>query len=205
MEIPTDPRFKNIAGQKFHRLTVLEYSGPAPGRQKFWLCRCDCGTEKRVRSASLLSGGTKSCGCLTSEVTTRRNTTHGLRHHPLYPCWNNMVHRCTNPKAGEWHRYGARGISVCPAWMDFRVFAHDMGECPPGMSLDRREVNGNYEPGNCRWATLDEQNNNKRTSRFVTIGERTQTLSQWAKELGLARDKVESVFAGGREARRKRR
>lgn len=191
MEIPKDPRFKNIAGRKFHRLTVEFYVGPAPGRQKLWMCRCDCGKQSVVRSASILSGGAKSCGCIHREMLLKRNITHGNRHHPLYPTWNNMRHRCLNPKCKEWKNYGARGISICAEWDDFLAFAKDMGPKPDVIcSIERRNTNGNYEPGNCFWATPKQQSNNTRRNRLLTYGGRTQNVTQWAEELKVPYEKL---------------
>ncbi len=186
MEHPKDKRFKDLTGQVFTRLTVLEYAGPAARRQKLWTCICECGEIRIVRSATLVNGMTKSCGCLKRDQTIARNTTHGLRSHPLYPTWNNMMHRCHNPKSGEWKNYGERGIRVSPRWQTFANFAEDMGEKPsPKHSLERKDTNDDYYPGNCKWATDVEQSNNKRTNHFLELNGKRQTIAQWARELGI--------------------
>lgn len=198
MEIPKDPRFKNLLGKKFSRLTVLSYAGAIAGRQKIWLCECECGTRKSIRSGSLLNGSVKSCGCLSSEVTANRNRTHGMRNHSLYPIWNNMRFRCLNPKCAEWKNYGARGIKICPEWDSFRVFAQDMGDKPTAAhSLERKDTNGDYSPSNCVWATNTEQSNNKRNNRRITIGPVTLTVAQWEKERGFTKDLLRSRLKAG--------
>lgn len=188
MDAPKRPTFKDIAGQKFGRWTAIEFQRSTPSRQAVWLCRCECGQEASVQSGSLISRKSKSCGCIKREMLLKRNSTHGLRRHPLYPCWNNMVHRCTNPKAVEWHRYGARGIKVCDRWLVFKNFMEDMVECPPGCSLDRIDNSSGYSKENCRWATFDQQSNNKRSNVLITVGGRTQTRAQWSRETGLNQD-----------------
>jgi hypothetical protein len=135
------------------------------GSRVFWLCRCKCGTEREIISAVLRSGRSKSCGCETSEAIAASKRDHGETKRGYqsraYRTWANMINRCTNPKRREWHRYGGRGITVCERWRDFKNFKADMGDPPPGLTLDRINNSGNYEPGNCRWATRKEQTANR--------------------------------------------
>lgn len=159
----------DLIGQRFGRLVVV---GSAPskgvGRNVYarWLCRCDCGKEKIARAVSLKRGDTTSCGCRLKEGWFRlgffpRNKTHGLAQHPLYNVWDRMVSRCHNQKDQNWKNYGGRGIAVCDRWRKVENFIEDVGERPPGMWLDRIDNDGNYEPGNWRWATAKQQQNNK--------------------------------------------
>lgn len=154
-----------------------------------WDCLCDCGETTNVLSENLKSGRTKSCGCLASEETAARNTAnakHGLWRTPEHQSWSNMRNRCLSPSNPDYHNYGGRGIKVCDPWLnDFPAFLRDMGPKPPMHTLERKESNGNYEPGNCIWATPKQQANNTRRNRKVTVGNRTQNMSQWAEEVGI--------------------
>lgn len=160
---------------------------PSGGR---WHCCCDCGRMVTVRGTDLLSGHNASCGCLARDTTIARSKTHGhaLRGmmSPTYVTWCLMRQRCANLKSPQYKWYGKRGIKVCDRWLDaFENFLADMGERPTGMSLDRVDPNGNYEPANCRWATPREQSNNTRRSRWITHNGETLTVAQFARKFNL--------------------
>ena len=153
-------------GQRYGRLVVLKLAGLEPSRrQRLYECACDCGNRTTVR-ASGLRGGTQSCGCLTKErvsAARKRATTHGLAGTPTYRTWASMIGRCYDQRNASWKNYGARGVTVCDRWRaGILDFVADMGLRPEGLTLDRIDPCGNYEPGNCRWATWSEQNRNKR-------------------------------------------
>lgn len=182
---------QDLTGQRFNRLVVVEYKGHTPDKHhSLWLCRCDCGNELTTRANSLKTGNTKSCGCWQREATVRSSTTHGQSGTPMHTCWANMIQRTSNPGHPSYRHYGGRGITVCSRWRDsFEAFAADMGPTfRDGLTLDRIDVNGNYEPSNCRWATRFEQQRNKRNNHVVTWRGRTMVLVEWAELLGLRYD-----------------
>ncbi len=174
---------KDLTGQRFERLEVLGYAGTNQHRAALWLCRCtgpDCGgREITVPGNSLSKGNTRSCGCLSRESTADRSRIHGLHGHPLYKVWQGMITRCHSPNHKAFARYGARGITVCPRWRgSFEAFYQDVSDgYAPGLQLDRIDNDGNYEPGNVRWATDKEQRAN--TSPGLTVGGRTPRLPWW--------------------------
>lgn len=172
----------DLAGQRFGRLLVLERHYPSPTGHALWRCRCDCTGVVTVGSHALRSGGTQSCGCLRREVTAARSTKHGLATRsgrtPTYTAWQNMRRRCRpdHPRYADW---GGRGITVCGRWLDdYAAFLADMGEKPPGLTLERRDNSKGYSPGNCYWASPAVQAMNKRSTKLTPIMiERVKALS----------------------------
>lgn len=168
---------KPLSGMVFGRLTVLGLLPERCNGKLIWLCRCECGTDCTATGEHLKNGNTKSCGCLCREMALAKQplasrasikalTKHGQsrvgRKSFEYSVWANMLTRCSNAKVSSYKDYGGRGITVCERWKDFQNFFADMGKCPEGRSIDRVNNDGNYEPGNCRWATQKEQASNKR-------------------------------------------
>jgi len=163
------PAFIDISNQRFGRLAVIERAEQS-GRNTMWRCRCDCGRETIVQANNLRRGASKSCGCLNAEWRKSYFTTHGHANKghlsPTYQSWKGMLNRCTNPNGYDWKLYGGRGITVCDRWRhSFENFLADMGERPVGYSIERIDVNGNYEPDNCKWIPLGDQVKNRRCSK----------------------------------------
>lgn len=176
---------KDITRKRFGKLTVLKLQ-TTKKHKTYWLCQCDCGNTKVIRKDHLLSGATKSCGCLEKNNLKQLEfqSTHGQSKTHLYFVWNTMRQRCRNPNASSFKNYGGRGIKVCREWDEhfepFYKWAMANGY-KHGLTIDRIDTNGNYEPKNCRWVTNKIQQNNKR-SNVVING---KTITQWAESKGL--------------------
>lgn len=155
-----------MIGKRFGKLTVIGYGG-SDGKNSAWLCRCDCGNESIVRRPNLRSGITQSCGCNRNAnwLVTHGQARKGVNRTKVYRAWADMKTRCYNSNWKEYHYYGGRGITVCERWLNsFENFYADMGDSPEGMSLDRINNDGDYEPSNCRWATSSQQAYNRRVA-----------------------------------------
>lgn len=167
---------------------VLDFAEPGPRGATRYLCKCVCGVVKSVARSALLRKNadvTRSCGCSRKRRPIRQK--HGQARDPTrtYRIWEGMLTRCTNPRARAFPLYGGRGIMVCKAWKKFENFYADMGDCPLGMTIERINNNGNYEPKNCRWASRKEQANNTRRNRFITFNDVTHTLTEWSNITGI--------------------
>jgi hypothetical protein len=184
---------KSLVGLKFGRLSVLHYVGKDRQWQGWWKCVCDCGYVGLFNGSVLNSGETQSCGCLHREIVSmlsRTRTKHGYtvggKVTPEYRAWSSMLTRCSNRKYPGFKRYGGRGITACKRWHDFRNFLADMGIRPQGKTLERKNNDGNYEPGNCRWATPKDQARNTCTNRVVKFRGRKACLAEWSELLNIS-------------------
>ena len=180
--------FKDETGKVYGRLTVLSRNGIDKSGCIKWNCRCECGAEKEISGHSLRNGSSQSCGCLQIE----RTRTHGKTKTKAYKAWQQMKQRCTNPNAQYFHRWGGRGITFCSDWERFDKFLADMGEPSAGMSLDRIDNDGNYEPSNCRWATNKEQSQN--TSFNVLNAEAVKVIKYMLKHKKCTQAKLAMAY-----------
>jgi len=187
-----------MIGRQFGRLTVEAYAGKSPYAHKMWACRCSCGATKTLREAHLTTGAVQSCGCWRREVAKSSNTQHGMTDRPEYRIWQTMRRRCSCPRNPKYPNYGGRGIKVCERWQSFENFYADVGPRPSrAYSLDRIDNNGNYEPGNCRWATSREQANNTRQNRHIVAFGEQRTLAQWARRSGIDAEVIRKRLSRG--------
>lgn len=182
-------RKEDLTGRRFGRLTVIEESGKL-GKKIAWLCKCDCGNYTRVRAHHLKGGQITSCGCYQRE----RCSTHHLSYTKLYRAWASMKDRCYNTNAVEYKRYGNRGIKVCDEWRNnfeaFYEWAMANGY-KDGLSIDRIDVDGDYEPNNCRWVDMKVQGRNRRNNHMLTYKGETHCVSEWSEITGI---KVSTLF-----------
>lgn len=184
--------FRDLTGNRYGRLLVVERHKCA-GKVK-WNCICACGGKTIAQTAHLVDGRRVSCGCAKlpgNQVNPKVPHKHGHcvngKSTKLYRIWSGVFTRCTNTNSKAYKYYGARGIKVCDRWKDFKLFLEDMGDPDPGQSLDRIDVNGDYEPNNCRWASAKEQARNKRNNFLIKYKGITKTLSEWSEESGINR------------------
>ena len=187
------PKFQDLTGMKFGRLTVIERQGYLYKNKIAWLCKCDCGNQKIISVDCLKRGTVKSCGCLHSEKWNEIIKTHGLSNHPLYNVWCSMKRRCNNPKVERYSHYGGRGIKVCNEWENsFEVFynwAVNNGY-KEGLSIDRIDVDGNYCPENCRWADNYTQSINRTDNRKFSYYGNEYTVSELSKMFNIGYQKL---------------
>lgn len=181
----------DVCGQRFGRLIVVERVNKI-GRG-VWKCKCDCGKEATVTQSNLKVGRTRSCGCLKIDETRKLLTTHGCTDTVLHNLWMGMLSRCSNKNEKSYPRYGGRGISVCDRWKEsFVNFKNDVGERPDGCSLDRINNDGNYEPGNVRWATRAVQARNTRRTIMITAFGETLCIQDQANKFAIGASIVRS-------------
>lgn len=193
----------DLTGQRFGRLLVLKRVATSKDGQKVYLCRCDCGKEKEIKSGNLRSGHTLSCGCYNTDRIKEMNAKkkkHGGCGTRLYRIWYDMRQRCSYDAAINWHLYGGRGIQVCEEWDNdfdsFRAWALSNGY-NEGLQLDRIDNDGNYEPDNCKWSTRSEQGNNRRTCIYITINGETKSVSEWCEKTGVKRNTAYTRIRNG--------
>ena len=192
-------KFRDLTGMKFGRLVVIKRGENGNNKGTRWQCLCECGNERLVLGSLLVNGNTESCGCLNKELASKmckEKLIHGCaingKQSKEYRVWGGLRSRCNNPKNASYENYGGRGISVCERWNDFRNFLEDMGERPPGLEIDRIDNDGNYEPGNCRWATSKQQKENRRKPKLTKL--KVQVIKKLLAESSLALKDIADIF-----------
>lgn len=193
----------NLENQRFGRAIVLKRV-ENKGRYVRWLCKCDCGNEFIALTTHLRNGSVKSCGCLRKEIAINKsktiNTKHGKHKTRLYKIWAAIKGRCFNKNNCAYKNYGARGITICDEWLNnypaFEKWANANGYNET-LTIDRIDVNGNYCPNNCRWATKREQQNNRRNCHYITYKGETKTIAEWARTLHISHKRIEGRISRG--------
>lgn len=197
----------DMTGKKFNRLTVIKRVYREGCKKVLWLCKCDCGELDIVEGYALRNDKVKSCGCLREEAVKAKSITHGLAHTPIYNVWCSMKARCMNSNNEHYSDYGGRGIKVCDEWRhDFTSFYNWAIEngFNEGLTLDRKNVNGNYEPSNCRWVDMQTQQNNRRDNRKIKFEDEEYSISEFARKLSLPYDYVYARLARDYKSERQR-
>ncbi len=190
----------DFTGKWFGRIKVIEYAGKDKGNHSRWLCECECGKRKIIAGFNLASGAINSCGCLRKETTGLLNKTHGQSNSRLYSIYCNMISRTENPNATAYNLYGGRGIAICSEWRnDFPSFynwALSNGY-QDTLSIDRKDNDKGYSPDNCRWVSMSNQFNNRRSNRVITFNGENKTIAQWARSLSIDRHTIHSRLNSG--------
>lgn len=191
-------------GDRYGRLTLVE---PLPvinrSGQRVWSVACDCGNVRQIPLSRARSGATRSCGCLVREMSAARFRTHGQSHKTAtYRIWKHIRERCSNPRCRQWPYYGGRGVAVCGRWGRYENFLADMGEVPPGETIERIDNDGDYEPDNCRWASRKDQARNRRSNSRITLDGVTLCLAAWADRIGMPQKVIGERIRSGWTAER---
>jgi len=191
------PNFVDLTGMKFGRWLVIKRGKNGNYKATRWECVCECGNEKLVNGSNLINGKSKSCGCLHSELVGKITLSHGYarknKKNKTYTTWISMRQRCNNPKSEAYKYYGGRGISICERWNNFENFLKDMGERPENLTLERENNDGNYEPGNCKWATHEMQSRNNRWVKLNTL--KVQVIKKLLAESSLTQKAIANIFS----------
>lgn len=189
----------DLIGMKYGRLTVISNFNNKSSGHALWLCLCECGTEKVIRSDVIRLGKALSCGCFQKENMSFIKTTHGMSDSPEYGIWRQMIKRCTYNKYKDFHRYGGRGIKVSDRWLKFENFIEDMGRRPSvNHQIDRIDNNGNYQKGNCRWTSQENNAKNKSNSKWWYINEiRYDSIRSAAKQIGVCASSIRRRIENG--------
>lgn len=199
---------ENLEGNRFGRLTVIKNIGIINGRTTYE-CLCDCGNTKNVIKNSLIRGNTKSCGCIHKENVSNRMSTHKMSKGRFYNIYCHIIARCCNEKTKYYNHYGGRGIIMCDEWRnsfdnfyndmynEYETLSKDIGE--ENVSIERIDVNGNYELSNCKWIHRSEQSQNMRRTIYIEFNEETKSLSKWCKFFDIPYDRAYNRYKRGKD------
>lgn len=189
---------ENFIGRRYGKLVVMEVIETQFG--VFAKCNCDCGGVTAVLLDLLITGKYKSCGCKKSNSFVSCNIVQGMSHTRIYRCWASMIYRCENPKNKNYHQYGGKGIKICDEWHDFLSFMvwADKNGYKDNLTIDRIDHFGNYEPNNCRWITITDQQQNKSTTHYLTYNGETHSIGDWARKTGIDAKLILSRIVRGR-------
>lgn len=180
-------KLTDLTGNRFDRLIVIKLVDRDKWNNIRWLCLCDCGEKTIVQMGHLKSGHTKSCGCFMKDKATIHGYSKRNKKDRTHQSWESMIKRCTKSNHKFWKHYGGRGIKVCERWLNsFNDFLEDMGERPPGLTIEREDNDKGYYKENCRWATRKQQMRNTRRNILITFNNKIQTMIEWSEETGIA-------------------
>lgn len=191
---------KDLTGQRFNRLVAIKPCGKTPSGNHKWIAQCDCGNTIVVTSGNLVQNHTQSCGCLFADKTSKSKKRY--LNPRLYSILKNIKSRCLNPNHNSFKDYGGRGITICDEWLGRNGFTNfynwaTQNGYQDNLTIDRINVNGNYEPSNCRWITMANQQKNKRNNVLITFQGKTQNISDWSRELKIPRNTIDYRYTKG--------
>jgi hypothetical protein len=176
---------QDLTGNQFGRLTVVRSEGKGNYGKYLWLCRCSCGNTIISSTSQLNNGNTRSCGCLKREMVVNKNKIHGMAHTPIYNVWSAMKNRCLNPNDKQYKDYGGKGVKICDKWLTFEGFYEDIGSTyAKGLTIERKDYNGDYCPENCIWTDRFTQANNTSRNRYETVNGITDSLANLCRRFG---------------------
>lgn len=187
-----------MIGKTFNFLTVISETIRTHHKRPMYVCKCSCGSIKNVEGRRLREGTVKSCGCFAKESLKIRSVTHGMTYSAEYKTWCGMKRRCLNKNDKRYPAYGGRGIKICDSWLySFESFFQDMGKKPKGFSIERKDVNGNYEHSNCEWIKISSQASNKRSNVKITHNNTTKNLCEWSLITGIKPGTISARIKSG--------
>lgn len=197
----------DMTNKRFGRLVVIKADKRNKHGELYWLCKCDCGNVKSIKGSKLRNGWTQSCGCLQKEWVSEHFSSHRMSNSSLYKIWGNMKTRCYSPKNNRFYCYGGRGIKVCDEWLDFNNFAEwaFANGYEEGLSIERKNINRNYEPDNCCWIPLKNQTQNRSNTVWITYHNQTMCMAEFARKMNVSvnviRNRIKKGMTGDQMAK----